>query len=73
MLKRSLYGLKQSPRQWNLRFDQHMRSIRFLKLDYDKCVYLKKAKDESRIYLLMYMDDMLVARMDIQTDRTKAD
>jgi hypothetical protein len=29
-LKRSLYGLKQSPRQWNKRFDSFMFSCGFL-------------------------------------------
>ena len=40
-LKRSLYGLKQSPRQWNKRFDSFMLSHSFKRSKYDSCVYIK--------------------------------
>ena len=61
LLKRSLYGLKQSPRQWNLRFDEFMKSIDFTRSAYDSCVYLKQQSDKSYGYLLLYVDDMLIA------------
>ena len=32
LLKKSLYGLKQSPRQWNLRFDAFIREKGFYKV-----------------------------------------
>ena len=59
-LKKSLYGLKQSPRQWYKRFDSFMMSHGFKRSEYDNCVYIK-CVDESSIYLLLYVDDMLVA------------
>ena len=59
-LKKSLYGLKQSPRQWYKRFDTFMLSQGFKRSDYDSCVYLKLANG-STIYLLLYVDDMLIA------------
>src|ERR1044072_4488089 len=34
-LKRSLYGLKQSPRQWYKRFDSYMLKIGFVRCEYD--------------------------------------
>jgi hypothetical protein len=40
-LKRSLYGLKQSPRQWYKRFDSFMLSHGFKRSKYDSCVYIK--------------------------------
>jgi hypothetical protein len=61
LLKKSLYGLKQSPRQWYKRFDSFMLSIRFCRSEYDSCVYYKKLQDKSFMYLLIYVDDMLVA------------
>lgn len=60
LLKKSLYGLKQSPRQWNKRFDAHMIDIGFRRSGFDKCVYLKEGKEKSLIYLLLYVDDMLL-------------
>jgi len=62
-LKKSLYGLKQSPRQWYKRFDTFMLSHGFKRSDYDSCVYLKIVNG-SAIYLLLYVDDMLIAAKD---------
>ncbi|GJU37492.1 retrovirus-related pol polyprotein from transposon TNT 1-94 [Tanacetum coccineum] len=42
LLKKSLYGLKQSPRQWYKRFDVYMISNRFSRSSYDSCVYFKE-------------------------------
>lgn len=60
-LKKSLYGLKQSPRQWNKRFDSFMIKIGFTPCEHDCCVYVKRLDDDSYIYLLLYVDDMLIA------------
>jgi hypothetical protein len=59
-LKKYLYGLKQSPRQWYKRFDSFMLSHGFKRSKYDSCVYIKYANG-SPIYLLLYVDDMQVA------------
>nr|GEU71995.1 hypothetical protein [Tanacetum cinerariifolium] len=37
LLKKSLYGLKQSPRQWYKRFDEYMLSNGFKRSSYDSC------------------------------------
>jgi hypothetical protein len=58
-LKKSLYGLKQSPRQWYKKFDSFMIANGFKRSLYDSCVYIKFV-DESPIYLLLYVDDMLI-------------
>ncbi|KAM2680165.1 hypothetical protein EV2_011992 [Malus domestica] len=65
-LKKSLYGLKQSPRQWYLRFDKFMRGQNYSRNQYDHCVYFKKLQDESFIYLLIYVDDMLIASKNVE-------
>ncbi|GKA76893.1 transposable element [Tanacetum coccineum] len=62
-LLKSLYGLKQLPRQWYKRFDSFMV---FSRSAYDCCVYHKKAPSGSLIYLLLYVDDMLTAAKDIE-------
>ncbi|KAL7000929.1 hypothetical protein U1Q18_052374 [Sarracenia purpurea var. burkii] len=60
-LKKSLYGLKQSPRQWYKRFDSFMIRIGFTRCEYDCCVYVRSFDDGSYIFLLLYVDDMLIA------------
>uniref|UniRef100_A0A2N9GD91 Uncharacterized protein n=1 Tax=Fagus sylvatica TaxID=28930 RepID=A0A2N9GD91_FAGSY len=60
-LKKSLYGLKQSPRQWYKRFDSYMIQIGYTHCEYDCCVYVRILEDGSYIFLLLYVDDMLIA------------
>ncbi|KAG8483625.1 hypothetical protein CXB51_023496 [Gossypium anomalum] len=64
LLKKSLYGLKQSPRQWYKRFDSFMTFHDFKRSSFDSCVYFKKNSDGSFVYLLLYVDNMLIAAKD---------
>ena len=64
MLKKPLYELKQSPRQWYKRFDSFMTSHDFRKCNFNSCVYFKRCDDESFLYLLLYVDNMLIAAKD---------
>jgi hypothetical protein len=41
-LQRSIYGLKQSSRQWYLRFHDSITSFGFEMIEEDHCVYLKR-------------------------------
>jgi len=61
LLKKSLYGLKQSPRQWYKRFDLFMVSHGYTRCEYDCCIYYRVLSDGSYIILALYVDDMLVA------------
>jgi hypothetical protein len=60
-LKKSLYGLKQSPRKWYKKFDSFMVSQNFTRSEYDHYVY-SKSLNGIFIILVLYVDDMLVAR-----------
>ncbi|KAL0322590.1 UNVERIFIED_CONTAM: Retrovirus-related Pol polyprotein from transposon TNT 1-94 [Sesamum angustifolium] len=60
LLKKSLYGLKQSPRQWNKKFDSFMQNLKFQKSSYDPCLYFKWDYNMP-IFLVLYVDDMLIA------------
>ena len=59
LLKKSLYGLKQSPRQWYLKFDSFMTKHAYKRCNYDCCVYYRDISDGKMVYLMLYMDDML--------------
>jgi len=59
LLKKSLYGLKQSPRKWYKRFDSFMIKAKYNRCEYDSCIYFKQSDDST--YLLLYVDDMLIA------------
>ena len=72
-LSKSLYGLKQSLRQWYKRFDKFMKDQKYKKSKYDHCVYLRRLQNGSYIYLLLYVDDMLIAaKSQVEIDRLKA-
>ena len=60
LLKKSLYGVKQSPRQWYKRFNAFMLALGYSRSDYNSCVYHTCLSEDSSIYLLLYVDDMLI-------------
>ncbi|KAL0433147.1 UNVERIFIED_CONTAM: Retrovirus-related Pol polyprotein from transposon TNT 1-94 [Sesamum latifolium] len=60
LLKKSHYGLKQSPRQWNKKFDHFMKTLMFHKSAYDPCLYFKIVNN-APIFLVLYVDDKLIA------------
>lgn len=57
MLKKSLYGLKQSPRMWYKTFETYVLSLRFLRFNH--CVYFKSENDRI-LFIVIYVDDMLL-------------
>jgi hypothetical protein len=58
-LKKSLYGLKQSPRQWNKMLDGFLKKKGFTKSEVDPCIYLKG--DKKVIMIALYVDDLIIA------------
>ena len=57
-LKRSIYGLKQASRSWNIRFDQEIKSFGFEQNLDEPCVY-KRHRDKV-MFLVLYVDDILL-------------
>jgi len=58
-LKKSLYGLKQSPRMWYQKFDTYILELGFVRSRADNCVYSKQVGNHF-IYVVLYVDDMLL-------------
>ncbi|KAH0813995.1 hypothetical protein GEV33_008796 [Tenebrio molitor] len=65
-LNRSLYDLKQAPRVWNERFDTFVKGIHFKQSPHDCCLYIK-IQNGTKIYLLLYVDDIILAGDDKTT------
>ena len=55
-LKRSIDGLKQASRAWNIRFDQAIKSFGFEQNLDEPCVY-KRHQDKVVIFLVLFVDN----------------
>ena len=59
-LLKSIYGLKQSSRQWYLRFHHEVIPYGFVMIGEDHCIYVKRSQEEF-VILSLYVDDILLA------------
>ena len=62
-LKKSLYGLKQSPRAWFGRFSEVVSEFGMKKSDHDHSVFYKQS-DSGCILLAIYVDDIVITGSD---------
>ena len=60
---KSLYGLKQTPKQWHAKFYNVMMSYGFKLNECDKCVHVK---DTELVYVIvcLYVDEMIIVGSD---------
>jgi len=65
-LQRSIYGLKQASKSWNIRFDETIKQFSFEQNDDEPCVY-KKCQDQVVTFLVLYVDDILLIGNDVGT------
>ena len=63
-LQKSIYGLKQASRSWNIRFDEIIKMFGFIKNEDEPCVY-KKISGSIVVFLILYVDDILLIGNDI--------
>lgn len=59
-LNKSLYGLKQSGRNWNNLLQQYVTEMNFVQSTADPCVFYKTENSET-IILLVWVDDIIIA------------
>ncbi|GJV63736.1 zinc finger, CCHC-type containing protein [Tanacetum coccineum] len=71
-LIKSMYGLRQAPKQWHQKFDEVVLSNGYLLNQADKCVYSKFDASGKGVIICLYVDDMLIFGTDqVQVDLTK--
>ncbi|KAA0064277.1 gag/pol protein [Cucumis melo var. makuwa] len=63
-LNRSIYGLKQASRSWNIRFDTAIKSYGFDQNVDEPCVY-KKINKGKVAFLVLYVNDILLIKNDV--------
>ena len=65
-LEKSIYGLKQASRRWNLCFDEKVKEFGFVRSEDESCVYVK-ASGSIVSFLVLYVDDILLIGNDVPT------
>lgn len=71
-LKKSLYGLKQSLRAWFGRFTKAMKAYGYWQSNSDHTLFIKK-KSGKLTALIVYVDDMIVTRNDLEERKALQD
>ena len=67
-LKRALYGLKQSPREWYNNIDTFLQKVGFKRLKSEACLYVRTDVFEETICIIaLYVDDLLIAGSTLDT------
>lgn len=64
-LRKSLYGLRESPRAWYECFHKTMTELNFKRSDYDYCLYVK-LENNVVTYVLIFVDDLLICSINDQ-------
>lgn len=62
-LERSLYGLKQSGRNWNKVLHEYLTQIHFVQNQADPCVYTRETENE-KVLIVIFVDDLILAASD---------
>ena len=64
-LQRSIYGLVQASQSWNIRVDEVIKAFGFIQTYGEACIY-KKVSGSSIAFLILYVDDILLIRNNIE-------
>lgn len=64
-LIKTLYGLKQSGREWNEEFNLKLQTVTFTRLQSDPCVYIRKTSTTIEI-ITVWVDDLILVTSTIE-------
>ena len=65
-LQKAIYGLKQASRSWNLCFHEKVTQFGFSRSEDESCIYIK-VSGSIVVFLVLYVDDILLIGNDIPT------
>jgi len=61
LLRKTLYGLKQSPRAWFQLITTVLVDFDFQQCESDPCIFIHKNENGEHTYIALYVDDLLIA------------
>ena len=59
-LRKTLYGLKESPHEWYTLAAKTLMDKGYIRSIWDKCLFIKEYEEGKFVYVVLYVDDMLV-------------
>ena len=62
-LNQTIYGLKQSAKAWNEKLNTVLKQLGFIQGEAGPCLHIKETQ-EGKIYLISYVDDLIIASKD---------
>lgn len=62
-LLKSVYGLRQSARCWNMRMNEVLKEMGFTPSSADPCLYVRDV-DGKQVYIVVYVDDVVIGSDD---------
>ena len=65
-LKKSLYGLKQSPQAWFERFAKSLLKFGYHQNQRDHTLFINQSPEKKIITLIVYVDDIIVTGNDVE-------
>lgn len=65
-LNRGLYGLRESPKCWNQRFDEYIQNNGFTRSKHDFCLY---HGEEINVWLVIYVDDIILTGIESNVEK----
>jgi Reverse transcriptase (RNA-dependent DNA polymerase) len=65
-LKKAIYGLRQAPRAWHTRLKKELEEMGFQMAEADPGLWVLRQPDGTAVYILVYVDDMLIAAKDME-------
>jgi hypothetical protein len=60
-LNKTLYGIKQAPREWNIHFNNSIVALGYKRCSSDTCVYVRTSKTGRSMILPVFVDDVFPA------------
>jgi hypothetical protein len=64
-LRKSLYGLKQTPRAWYSRFATYLTTLGFIEAKSDTSLFIFR-RGSNTVYLLLYVDDIILTASNME-------
>ena len=66
-LKKSLYGLKQSGRNWNNLLHDYLINENFIQSLADPCLYVRMIDDKQYVIIIVWVDDIIIAASNLSS------